>query len=251
MSHAITVVQRALAARLRDEADELARSLPTAATGDVRAVHRARVASRRLHEALPVAAAVADGDLDERLARDVRRVRRALGEVREIDVVRALLAQEALDRGWPAALVARVDARCATSRDAHRARLLHRLSRLDHHHLPDRIEALAAALDRARPSARADALLASRLRTRARGFLRALGAAGTLYSAEPLHAIRIAGKKLRYTLELGRAIARLPVSAVVRDLRAVQDLLGGLRDLQMLQAQISAAAADRGVSRQS
>jgi CHAD domain-containing protein len=246
MGNAITAVQRTLAAQLRDEADELARALPAAIGGEVRGVHRARVAARRLSEALPIAQAAVGDDHDRDLRRDVRRMRRALGGTRELDVVRTLLAQEALDRGWSAALVEKVDARCARRRDAARDQLRRRLAHLDPDALPKRLKRLADDLERARPSARAEALLATRLRTRARHFGRVLTATGTLYSPEQLHAARIAGKKLRYTLELARTIARLPVSNVVRDLRAAQDLLGGLRDLQMLQRQLAAVSADRG-----
>ena len=244
MRHAITAVQRILAAQLREEADELARALPAAIAGDVRGVHRARVAARRLSEALPIARAALDEDHDRGLRRDVRRMRRALGGTRELDVARTMLAQEALDRGWAAALVEKVDARCAAGRGAARGHLRRRLAHLEPDELPKRLKHLADELERARPSARGEALLATRLRTRARNFGRVLAATGTLYSPEQLHAARIGGKKLRYTLELARTIARLPVSNVVRDLRAAQDLLGGLRDLQMLQRQIAAVAAD-------
>ena len=246
MGHAITAVQRALATRLREEAGELARVLPAAIAGDVRGVHRARVASRRLSEALPIAAAAAGEDV-ETLRRQLRRVRRALGPVREIDVARAVLAHEALDRDWSAAVADRLDARCVAGRDAAREVIRRKASRRIADDLPKRIREVAAALQRSAPTARAEALLASRLRRRARGFARALTATGTLYAPELLHAVRIAAKKLRYTLELGREVARLPVSSSVRELKAVQDLLGELRDLQGLQSQIAAAAADRNI----
>ena len=77
MGHAITGVQRAVAARLRDEGSELSHALDAAIAGDVRGVHRARVASRRLSEALPVAGAILGKDLDAH-RRQVRRLRRAL-----------------------------------------------------------------------------------------------------------------------------------------------------------------------------
>jgi CHAD domain-containing protein len=248
MGHAITGVQRAVAARLRDEGSELGHALAAGMAGDVRGVHRARVASRRLSEALPVAAAVLGKDLDS-LGRQLRRLRRALGGIREIDVIRGVLAQEAHDRGWPAALVDQIDARSVTMRDAARERLRRKISRSEALALPKRIRALAADVERAQPAARADALLASRLTTRAKAYSRALAATGVLYAPEPLHGFRIAAKKLRYTLELAREAARLPVSTTLRALKVLQDLLGALRDLQQLQNQIKSAAADAGVDR--
>ena len=242
MGHAITGVQRAVAARLRDEGSELGHALAAGISGDVRGVHRARVASRRLSEALPVAGAILGKNLDA-LRRQVRRLRRALGTVREIDVIRGVLAQEARDRSWPGALSDRIDARCVTRRDHAREELRRKISRFDALGLPRRIRALAADVERARPDARADALLASRLRTRAKGLSRALAATGILYAPEALHALRIAVKKLRYSLELAREAARLPISATLRELKSAQEQLGALRDLQQLQNQIIAAAA--------
>jgi CHAD domain-containing protein len=248
MGHAITAVQRALTTRVREEADDLDRVLSAAIDGDVRAVHRARVSARRLVEALPIAGAAAGVDAGA-LRRQVRRIRRALGAVREIDVARAALAREALDRQWPAALVDRLDGRCAAQREIARAALGRKLSRAAAGGTPKRVRGLAAALERARPTARAEARLGSRLRTRARGLTAALAAAGTLYAPELLHRARIAAKKLRYTLELARDVARLPVSAGIRELEAVQDLLGSLHDLQGLQLQLTAAAADPAIDR--
>lgn len=249
MGHAITGVQRAVAARLREEGSELGHALDAAIAGDVRGVHRARVASRRLSEALPVAGAIVGKDFDS-LRRQGRRLRRALGTVREIDVIRGVLAQEARDRSWPAALSDRIDARCVTLRDDAREELYRKIARSDALALPKRIRALAPDVERARPDARADALLASRLRTRAKGFSRALAATGILYAPEPLHALRIAVKKLRYALELAREAARLPVSTMLRELKNAQEQLGALRDLQQLQNQINAAAAAAKVDRE-
>jgi CHAD domain-containing protein len=95
--------------------------------------------------------------------------------------------------------------------------------------------------------------LTARLRRRARGVMRALRAIGTLYVAGPLHAVRIATKKLRYTLELAERAASAPVGGDVAALRHVQDLLGRLHDLQILQAQVQTLSAetagDRRVTR--
>ena len=72
-----------------------ARALPDACGGDVNAVHKARVASRRLREALPVVLADVPTKKAKRLARGFRRITRALGPVREIDVTIGVLATTA------------------------------------------------------------------------------------------------------------------------------------------------------------
>ena len=66
------------------------RALPAAKAGDARSLHQARVATRRLRAALPL---VASGPKAEKLARSVRRLTRALGPIRELDVAQALLAR--------------------------------------------------------------------------------------------------------------------------------------------------------------
>jgi CHAD domain-containing protein len=66
---------------------------------------------------------------------------------------------------------------------------------------------------------------------RARRLVAAIEAAAALYLPDRLHDVRIAAKKLRYTLELdrrGRHVARL------RTLKKVQDLLGRMHDLEVL-----------------
>ena len=64
----------------------LGRSLPKAVEGDARAIHKARVASRRVREALPIVLASAPGKKSRKLRTRVERVTRALGPVRETDV---------------------------------------------------------------------------------------------------------------------------------------------------------------------
>ena len=73
-------------------------AMPAAQAGDMRSVHQARVATRRLREALPVLRVSVDGDEITRVRRQVRRMTRALGPVRELDVALAPGAHKALRR---------------------------------------------------------------------------------------------------------------------------------------------------------
>ena len=68
---------------LRQRFTALARGLAGARAGDVTAIHQARVATRRLREALPL---VTSGGAGRKLERTIRRLTRALGPVRELDV---------------------------------------------------------------------------------------------------------------------------------------------------------------------
>ncbi|MEZ5318656.1 MAG: CHAD domain-containing protein [Vicinamibacterales bacterium] len=227
---------------LRAGTDAVRRLLPAAVRGSVTGVHRARVASRRLRELLPVVAVAAGRDA--RAARRwLRHLTRTLGGVRELDVTRALLAAEARRWGWPAAPVARVDRGLARERAEQRRHLVARVRRLDAAPGLAALDALAADVEAADDLAPAAAALGSRVHRRARKLAEAIDAAGTLYEPDALHAVRIAGKKLRYALEVAHGAARLPLAAEVRQLKALQDLLGGLHDRQVLQHRLQAAMA--------
>jgi CHAD domain-containing protein len=79
---------------------------------------------------------------------------------------------------------------------------------------------------------------------RIRDVQEAIAETGIVYAVEPLHRIRIAAKKLRYTLEVGsRALAGAGPKAR-RELRLMQSRLGDLHDLQILQEHVRAAAAE-------
>jgi CHAD domain-containing protein len=230
---------RALQRRLR----VLSKELPRARRGDGKSVHKARVASRRLREGL---AAIEGGSrgLGRSARRDLRRVTDALGGVREMDVALALLDKEAAARGWPAGAVALVARQCDALRERRRKQLADALDRADVTALVDAIGQIGDALDGRTGRTRPAGQLASRLRKRAREFQRALAAAGTLYAQGPLHATRLAAKKLRYTLELAQEAARLPVAADLRHLEALQEMLGRMHDFQVVQEQAQSAMAE-------
>ena len=69
---------------LRQRLTALVDALPAASSGDVESVHRARVASRRLREVLPVLSEAAASPHLARAGKDVRRITRALGPIREL-----------------------------------------------------------------------------------------------------------------------------------------------------------------------
>ncbi|MGH9383388.1 MAG: CHAD domain-containing protein, partial [Vicinamibacterales bacterium] len=80
-------------AMLRQRLVSLLKAMPAVQAGDETSVHEARVASRRLRGVLPVIGASADTNTLDRARRQVRRITRALGPVRELDVSLAMLAE--------------------------------------------------------------------------------------------------------------------------------------------------------------
>ena len=62
----------------------------------------------------------------------------------------------------------------------------------------------------------------------------AIERAGGIYLPDRLHRVRIAAKKLRYALEIHRELMRSRSAARLNRLKAQQDLLGRIHDLEVL-----------------
>jgi len=68
----------------------------------------------------------------------------------------------------------------------------------------------------------------------------AIANAGSMYLPDRLHEVRIAVKQLRYALELARDVRGGRTAAPLRPLKAAQDLLGRMHDLEVLIARVRA-----------
>ena len=224
-----------LAALLERRLVALHEHLPAALGGDVTGVHQARVASRRLREALPVFAALDRGRVVARALTSIRTITRVLGPVRELDVALGHLAdhvmahpgevhQGAVVRRWleQARAVRRDEMLAALDRDV-TARLWRRV---------DRLSALITPEAVADPDWRTT--LARRIRRRADALRKAIEAAGVMYAPGPLHLVRIATKKLRYAVEFAGELRLGATAAALRALKRQQELLGTIHDLEVL-----------------
>lgn len=200
--------------------------------GEPSAVHQARVASRRLREVLPVLLADGDGAKNG-LRRKVRRVTRALGSVRELDVA-AVHFDEAVV-AHPLGVVAQSAARRWLQRERaaalRQARVVLTANRLT------RMSADLGALCEDAAHVKADVTvraLQARVVRRARDVERAVDRVSGVYVPGRLHAVRIAVKRLRYALETSGTAQGSRVSTQLRQLRVIQDLLGRAHDLHVL-----------------
>lgn len=243
MAHATTRSSAQLAALLMAGAASLAENLPRAIRGDVKAVHLSRTSSRRLREVLPIIALIAPATDVERFERDVRRVTRALGSVRELDVAQARLIETAADSDWAPAAVTRLELNLERARkrafSAARTKL-----RTVRDVKWDRRAAALAEFVRAHPDASAwHAVLAARIRRRATGLIDAIARAGTMYAPGPLHRVRIAAKKLRYSLEIADEAAKMRIAPLIAGIKQVQDELGVFHDLHVLEGRVRASMA--------
>jgi CHAD domain-containing protein len=227
---------------IRQRLGALKRALPSVREGDVTAIHQARVATRRIREALPL---VATGSSGRKLARTVRRLTRALGPVRELDVALLMLDEIAKEKDVPRAGVL-----CLLQAIREERGLLHRdvsrtLERSNYGKLEKK--AVRAARERderaAAPRARNPHQLASARRRAARRAHRlraAIENAAGIYLPDRLHEVRIAVKKLRYAMEIARELSGSRAVARILALKRAQDLLGRMHDLEVLIARTRA-----------
>jgi CHAD domain-containing protein len=219
-------------------AEEFLRQWPLALRGEVEGIHQARVATRRLREALPLLRRGAR-DREPVLIREaLQALTRALGPSRELDVSRLVLQAIVARTPAFAAAAATTDRRLAAERAAAAAALVAVGEGLDVVALVDRTRELARRLD-GEPGASGCARRAgARLRERAESLQRAVVGAGRVYAAGPLHAVRISLKQFRYCFELAGRLARGRHAATLKRLKTLQDILGEMHDLQVLAAEV-------------
>jgi len=221
----------------------LKRYLAAAVKGDGIGVHHARVASRRLREAVPVLTDGLHGTKASKARHKIRRLTRALGAVRELDVTLHLIDDLAEKPGMPRQAVADVRAHVIEAREQRRAVMHERLADVDVDKLMRRLDGVREALRNPAQTHNWRSALASRIAKRARRLGAAIEGAGQIYAPEALHNVRIATKKLRYAMELADESGAAPSALLVRTLRKAQDTLGRLHDLQVLQHHVSEVAA--------
>ncbi len=240
------VASRLLARR----AAALKRHLPGALDGDSHGVHQARVASRRLREAVPVLTSGVKGTKARKALGKIRRLTTALGTVRELDVTLQIIDELVADETLPRPALEDVRGRVVTERDARRAVMLKRLDHVNLAKLDRRLGSASEVLAETGSEAWRDAL-GARLLKRSKALATAMAAAGHMYAPEQLHQVRIAAKKLRYAMELAFDAGVKSASAPVRAVKRAQDTLGRLHDLQVLQLHVAALQAqpvDRSLS---
>jgi len=221
----------------------LKRQLTAAIAGKDTGVHQARVASRRLREALPVLTEGLTHTKAGKAQRKIRRLTQALGAVRELDVTLHLIDELADRPAVPRAALAEVRALVIEEREQRRGVMLDRLESVDAEKLGRRLHAVRQALVTPGSSHAWRSALALRIARRGKRLERAVDAAGQIYAPEGLHAVRIAAKKFRYALEIADESGAAPCRDTVRLIKRVQDALGRLHDLQILQHHVAAVGA--------
>lgn len=244
-------MSEAAAVALRVPLAALAAAEPVARAGsDPEGVHRMRVATRRLQAALSLYAPVLGPGVGT-LRGELRWLRRALGDVRDLDthlerIGRYQAAAGPRDR----AALAPLDELLTRRRDE--ARLGSLLPALDGDRYTALLAGIAALAAERRgesvPGAatRASAALRPAIRKRGRAFLRSLRRARREGGSAPRHRARIRAKQLRYALECSGSLYGRPGRRAIEALRPLQELLGAERDALLAAAALSSLAAEPG-----
>ena len=227
---------------IRQRLAALARMLPSARAGDVTSVHQARVATRRLREALPL---VVRGSSLRKRRRTVRRLTRSLGPVRELDVALLTLDEFAGTGEVPRAGVQSLHQTIRQERARMHADMRRSIDRTRQDKLAAKLVAAAKKRDQegGRPSVVDPKQL---VEARARAARRAerlritIENAAAIYLPDRLHEVRIATKKLRYAMEIVRDLTRSRATVQIATLKRAQDLLGRIHDLEVLIARTRA-----------
>ena len=240
----------ALLILLKQRLTALLDAMPAAQAGDMRSVHQARVATRRLREALPVLRTSLNDHALGRAERQVRKMTRALGPVRELDVALAHLDELAANHLVSGRALTRLRQTIARERFARRRELLAAITPGKMERLRQRLGRAGEGADDVPPPTSALAEAHAQVVRRARRLGSAVERAGGLYLPDRLHTVRIAAKKLRYALEIERELKRSRGTARVAQLKRLQDLLGRVHDYEILidrarQVQADSAGSDR------
>lgn len=210
--------------------------------GDVEGLHQTRVASRRLRELVPLMGL--ERQMARKLDKRLGKVRKRLGKVRELDVLANLISELRQDGDGLAPALRELEADVVKRRTAARERLASKLPLAKLEALASRLRRIAKRRDanhtnRNRSSARGPKnpwllALEARAARRATSLRSAIDVAGAIYAPKRLHNARVALKELRYSAELLAEARKGPSSGDMETLKAAQDVLGRLRDREVL-----------------
>lgn len=202
-------------------------------------LHQMRVAVRRMRAALKAARPLLDRTWADELRAELGWLGRVLGPVRDADVLierlrsRAAAFDATSQEAAETLLEALIDERAVA-----RATML---TALDSDRYTALLHKLAAAVSEPLPTAHRRATepaLVELVRSEFRRLHRAVRRAGGNPPDQVLHALRIQGKRLRYTGELATASGGKPIRKLVESTVALQDVLGEHQDACVAQQRV-------------
>jgi CHAD domain-containing protein len=249
MTHSVDSTYLVLGARyLRRQIRQLTEQLGGASLGeDAECVHRARVASRRLRAALRM---FRDGWSRKRAKRwrsEIQRVTESLGAARDkdvqIDFLHGILRTAEKSGSAPGLIQLLVHTQ--RQRDALEPAVLHAAERIEASRVLDQILSAAKKLI-SRAGADADEYSPAACRQAGQFVLERLeqllarqDSLDDPQDCEGHHALRIAVKRLRYTLEVAKPLCPGRLEEFVDAAKRLQTLLGDVHDCDVWQEQLA------------
>jgi CHAD domain-containing protein len=238
-----------VAAYLREQAATVVEFDPKVRIDVEDAVHKMRVATRRLRSALATYRRLLDVDVTEPLRGELKWLGGVLGAVRDAEVIRGHL-----DRGvseQPATLlVGPIEQRISTSLDAEyeaaRRRALHELNSARYLRLLDALDRLPDAVGGRRAAKPARKVLAKEVGRSHRRMRRRLDAAttGDDIDDQRFHEVRKAAKRVRYAAESTTDIFGSRARKLAKRMEQAQETLGAHQDTVINREVLRCLAAD-------
>jgi CHAD domain-containing protein len=223
---------------LRDRWKRLAKHTRRVLASDAaEPVHNLRITTRRLQELVVLAGAARGYPAIAPTLKTLRRVRRACSQVRNADVLLGHLASRLHRKGGEAELWSPLAEDLGAQRAKAQSKMRKALGKLDVADAHGRWQRTLRRSPRANADteARVRSELQGHLRQRHEQFLAARDAALAQGSGTPeIHALRIAGKRLRYALEALDDLNGDAVKPALAKLQRFQAALGQWHDLEMM-----------------
>jgi len=240
------------ASYLRKQAKRLAAQIDGARRGDnPESVHQARVASRRLRAGLRMFRECFDPERLKTWRKQIRRVTTKLGDARDKDVQIAYLCDvlDDLDEKACYSGIARLLARLERQRERIQPEVVEAVDRFQSSGVLEQMLTVSKAVLSEAGSQAAGVPSACALAEPQRHILdnldRVLSCQDSLSDPEDRqrhHAMRIAAKRLRYTLEISAPVYAGQLDAVVEAIKRVQTLLGEVHDCDVWGEQLQTFA---------
>lgn len=201
---------------------------------DIEFIHRARVASRRLRAVLPIFDGIASPQKTRRWLKQIRSVTQALGAARDLDVQIVSLTEflQSIQQPDQQAGAQRLLVRWRQQRESLHSPVTGAMEELLHRDVLEQMHLVFSQLAE-QPLPYTAALYQHSARSNL-AYLEALlsfeGIVTQPDQIDQLHQMRIAAKRLRYTLETFAPLYANQLKPSVQAVKMIQDLLGNLHD---------------------
>ena len=200
---------------------------------DSETIHDARVWSRRLQQIIRVLFPKPARKKSRKLIRMLRRVRRALGDCRNLDVIMELI-QEKIDAASNPVVRDAWDQLKVRVQEKQKRELMRARGELSRYDIVDFVNRTQALLGSAELAEDLQQTLIESIARARKDWNQAVDDAKQDQEPDCLHALRIAGKRLRYRVELLAELGESSAQAQIKPLKTLQEQLGQWHDRHVL-----------------